>query len=54
VYGEVKAMGVSAQPALHAVRKTADATLKANLKAGTTAGSRVSRPTPTTASPSSS
>ncbi|WP_344448023.1 transposase [Actinocorallia aurantiaca] len=36
VYGEVKAMGLSAQPALHAVRKTAGAcaTLKANLKAG--------------------
>ena len=36
VYGEVKAMGLSAQPALHALRKTAGAyaTLKANLKAG--------------------
>ncbi|GAA2722496.1 transposase [Actinocorallia aurantiaca] len=36
VYGEMKAMGLSAQPALHAIRKTADAyaTLKANLKAG--------------------
>ena len=36
VYGEVKVMGLSAQPALHAIRKTADAyaTLKANLKAG--------------------
>ncbi|WP_232835449.1 hypothetical protein [Actinocorallia populi] len=36
VYAEVKAMGLSAQPALHAVRKTAGAyaTLKANLKAG--------------------
>ncbi|WP_106402514.1 transposase, partial [Actinocorallia populi] len=36
VYAEVKAMGLSAQPALHAIRKTAGAyaTLKANLKAG--------------------
>ncbi|WP_106403078.1 transposase, partial [Actinocorallia populi] len=36
VYAEVKAMGLSAQPALHAVRKTAGAyaTLKANLKVG--------------------
>ncbi|GAA0946118.1 transposase [Actinocorallia libanotica] len=36
VYGEVKAMGLSAQPALHVIRKTADAyaVLKANLSAG--------------------
>ncbi|GAA0938393.1 transposase [Actinocorallia libanotica] len=36
VYGELKAMGLSAQPALHAVRKAAGAyaTLKANLEAG--------------------
>ncbi|WP_067173093.1 zinc ribbon domain-containing protein [Microtetraspora niveoalba] len=36
VYGEPKAMGLSAQPAIHAIRKVADAyaTLKANLKAG--------------------
>jgi putative transposase len=36
VYGEVKAMGLSAQPAQHPVRKAAGAyaTLKANLKAG--------------------
>ncbi|MEO3788004.1 transposase [Actinocorallia sp. B10E7] len=36
VYGEVKAMGLSAQPAIHAIRKVAGAyaTLKANLKAG--------------------
>ncbi|MEO3783290.1 transposase [Actinocorallia sp. B10E7] len=36
VYAEVKALGLSAQPALHVVRKTAGAyaTLKANLKAG--------------------
>ncbi|WP_017589238.1 RNA-guided endonuclease InsQ/TnpB family protein [Nocardiopsis ganjiahuensis] len=36
VYGELKAMGLSAQPAIHCVRKTAGAyaTLKANLKAG--------------------
>jgi putative transposase len=35
-YGELKAMGLSAQPAIHAVRKVAGsyATLKANLKAG--------------------
>ncbi|WP_214102934.1 RNA-guided endonuclease InsQ/TnpB family protein [Acrocarpospora catenulata] len=36
VYGELKQMGLSAQPAIHAARKTAGAyaTLKANLKAG--------------------
>ncbi|MEO3785349.1 transposase [Actinocorallia sp. B10E7] len=36
VYGEVKAMGLSAQPAIHAIRKVAGAyaTLKANLEAG--------------------
>lgn len=36
VYGELKAMGLSAQPAIHATRKVsgAYATLKANLKAG--------------------
>ena len=36
VYVELKAMGLSAQPAIHCVRKTAGAyaTLKANLKAG--------------------
>lgn len=36
VYDEVKAMGLSAQPALHCIRKTADAyaTLYANIKAG--------------------
>ncbi|MGH4030102.1 RNA-guided endonuclease InsQ/TnpB family protein [Actinomycetota bacterium Odt1-20B] len=35
-YGELKARGLSAQPALHVLRKVADAytTLKANLKAG--------------------
>ncbi|MGW2342095.1 hypothetical protein [Streptomyces sp. NPDC001661] len=35
-YEEVKACGLSAQPALHVVRKVADAytTLKANLRAG--------------------
>src|SRR5690348_1765829 len=36
VYGELKEMGLSAQPAIHAARKTAGAyaTLQANLKAG--------------------
>jgi putative transposase len=36
VYGELKQLGLSAQPAIHAVRKAAGAytTLKANLKAG--------------------
>lgn len=36
VYGELKAMGLSAQPAIHVARKVAGAyaTLKANLKAG--------------------
>ncbi len=36
VYGELKAMGLSAQPAIHVVRKVAGAyvTLKANVKAG--------------------
>ncbi|GLY87329.1 RNA-guided endonuclease InsQ/TnpB family protein [Actinoallomurus iriomotensis] len=36
VYGELKQMGLSAQPAIHVVRKVAGAyaTLKANLKAG--------------------
>ncbi|WP_066937938.1 RNA-guided endonuclease InsQ/TnpB family protein [Microtetraspora fusca] len=36
VYGELKAMGLSAQPAIHVVRKVAGAyaALKANLKAG--------------------
>ncbi|WP_084957316.1 RNA-guided endonuclease InsQ/TnpB family protein [Thermoactinospora rubra] len=36
VYGELKAMGLSAQPAIHTARKVAGAyaTLKANLKAG--------------------
>ncbi|GAA1119686.1 hypothetical protein GCM10009642_66470 [Nocardiopsis metallicus] len=36
VYGELKAMGLSAQPAIHCVRKVAGAcaTSKANLKAG--------------------
>ncbi|MEO3784644.1 transposase [Actinocorallia sp. B10E7] len=36
VYAEVKAMGLSAQPAIHAIRKVAGAytTLKANLEAG--------------------
>jgi predicted transposase len=36
VYGELKEMGLSAQPAIHATRKVAGAyaTLKENLKAG--------------------
>ena len=36
VYGELKQMGLSAQPAIHVARKTAGAyaTLKANLRAG--------------------